>query len=434
MASNIITLRQRAKDKEAKLRALLDKASLENRDLNESEAAQYDDELKALGSVDKSIEREQSLLERERTTAPIDDLNQRAAEDAGTAGQKGAFKSLGEQLQAVAMFRKHNGRNADPRLFAGPAGASEAVPSDGGFQVQKDLSSEMLTRTYSTGEISSRCRKIPISARSNGLKINAIDEDSRQDGSRFGGVQGFWANEAALFTASKTKTRQIELQLQKLIGLYYTTDELLEDAAALEAVVMEAFAEEMVFKVEDSIIAGNGAGQPLGILNSGALVTQAKDAADASATVSTNDVLAMWSRLWAPSRKNAVWLIDQTVEPKLSQLTLGSPSLGQILLYAPPGQNGNSYGTLYGRPVIAHEHATQLGTPGDIVLADLSQYMLIDKGGVRQDYSIHVNFLTDEGTFRFVYRVDGQTWWKKPLTPKNGGPTQSPFVSLATRP
>jgi len=38
------------------------------------------------------------------------------------------------------------------------------------------------------------------------------------------------------------------------------TDELLNDAAALEAVISQAFAEEMTFKVEDAIMNGTGAG------------------------------------------------------------------------------------------------------------------------------------------------------------------------------
>ena len=224
----------------------------------------------------------------------------------------------------------------------------------------------------------------------------------------------------------------MELQLNKLIALCYATDELLEDAAALEAVIQESFGEEMTFKVEDAIINGTGAGQPLGILSSGALITQAKDSGDSGAVITTKDVLAMNNRLWVPSRPNAVWLADVSVEPQLQQLVLGAPSLGQILLYTPPSKD-NPNTMLMGRPVIFHEHGAVLGTPGDIILADLSQYVMIDKNGVRQDYSIHVNFLTDEGVFRFVYRVDGQVWWKKPLTPKSGGSTLSPFIALATR-
>lgn len=438
MKSNIITLRQRAKEKEKTLRALLDKAAQENRDLNESESATYEQELKGLGQIDESIKREEALLDRERRTEPVDDPNEEAHRAAGGQGQKQGFKSLGELLIAVRTFEMSKGAIRDPRLrsgiSAGPAGLDEAMPAEGGFLVQKDFSAELLRRMYQTGQIVSRCRKIPISGKANGIKINAIDEDSRADGSRWGGVLGYWANEAATLTASKPKFRQVELQLNKLIALCYATDELLEDGAALEAVIQESFGEEMTFKVEDAIFNGTGSGQPLGLMNSGALITQAKDAGDATATVSTNDVLNMWNRLWVPSRANSAWFCDVSVEPQLYKLVLGAPSLGQILLYTPPDDKPGATGRLMGRPVIFHEHGAVLGTPGDIVLADLSQYVMIDKNGVRQDYSMHVNFLTDEGVFRFVYRVDGQAWWKKPLTPKSGGSTLSPYVALATRP
>jgi HK97 family phage major capsid protein len=433
MADNIKALRQRVTESKKKLRAMLDKAAAENRDLNETEGADYDKEVKALEATEKSLERETALLERERRTDPVEDPNETAARDAGTPGQKQEFKSLGEMLLAVRKFEMTKGQSRDPRLFAGPAGMDEAMPAEGGFLIQKDFSAELLKRMYQTGQIVSRCRKIPLSGNSNGIKINAIDEDSRADGSRWGGVLGYWANEAAALTQSKPKFRRVELQLNKLIALCYATDELLEDGAALEAVIQDSFGEEMTFKVEDAIINGTGAGQPLGIMNSGALITQAKASGDSGAVLTTADVLAMWNRLWVPSRPNAVWLADVSIEPQLYQLVLGAPSLGQILLYTPPGDKGNQTGMLMGRPVIFHEHGAVLGTPGDIILTDLSQYVMCDKNGVRQDYSMHVNFLTDEGVFRFVYRTDGQAWWKKPLTPKSGGSTLSPFIALATR-
>ena len=431
--SNIKALRQRASEKQKELRSVLDKASAEGRNLNESESATYDDTLKALVATEQSIEREEQLLDRERRMSAIADPNEGAAAAAGSPGQEKGFKSLGEQLRAVVMHSRTAGRVSDPRLVAAAAGMSEAVPSDGGFLVQKDFSSELLVRIYETGQVASRITKLPISPKSNGIKINAVDEDSRADGSRWGGVRAYWVNEADAFTGSKPKFRQIELQTQKLIALCYATDELVEDAVALESVIQRAFAEEMTFKLEDAIINGTGQGQPLGVLNSGAIIQQAKDSGDSTATVSTTDVLAMWSRLFARNRQNAVWYVDQSVEPKLYPLTLGSGTAVQ-LLYTPPGQNGNQYGMLLGRPVIPIEHCAAVGTPGDIILADMSQYLLIDKGAPRQDYSMHVNFLTDEGVFRFVYRVDGQPAWKKPLTPKSGSSTVAPFVSLATRP
>lgn len=47
-------------------------------------------------------------------------------------------------------------------------------------------------------------------------------------------------------------------------------------------------------------------------------------------------------------------------------------------------------------------------TSGDIILADMNEYVLIDKGGIQSASSIHVSFTTDQSVFRFVYRVDGR--------------------------
>jgi len=73
-----------------------------------------------------------------------------------------------------------------------------------------------------------------------------------------------------------------------------------------------------------------------------------------------------------------------------------------------------------------------MGTVGDIVLASLSNYQAIQKGGIEAASSIHVQLLTDETVFRFVYRVDGAPTWGAALTPFKGSNTQSPFVALAT--
>ena len=87
---------------------------------------------------------------------------------------------------------------------------------------------------------------------------------------------------------------------------------------------------------------------------------------------------------------------------------------------------------IHGRPAIEVEYAEALGTVGDIVLADLSKYQAIQKGGVETATSIHVKFLTDETAFRFVYRVDGAPMLSSPITPHKGSNTQAPFVTLTS--
>src|SRR5207244_6742220 len=96
-------------------------------------------------------------------------------------------------------------------------------------------------RTYNVGQILSRVQRIPISSSSNKLKMPLVNETSRANGSRYGGILSSWVNEADAFTATKPKFRLMELALEKIVALCYVTDELLADAAALESVLMQAF-------------------------------------------------------------------------------------------------------------------------------------------------------------------------------------------------
>jgi len=343
------------------------------------------------------------------------------------------FPSFGQQLQAVYRSSQDGGFT-DPRLRGieqrATLGGSAGVPHEGGFLVQTDFSEALIRRVYETGQVASRTFPITISSPSNSVEIPGVDETSRADGSRWGGVRGYWTNEAAASTASTPKFRNVKLSLEKLTGLAYSTEELLGDATALDSIMSQAFGEELGFKVDDAIVNGDGAGKPLGFLNAACLVSVAKESGQAAATIVQANILKMWSRLWAPSQANAVWFINQDTQPQLFSIELGS---GGSILYLPPGAMGNAEGTLLGAPVIPIEQCQTLGTKGDLYLCDMSQYALARKGGVESATSIHVQFLTGQTAFRFVLRVDGQPLWNAALTAKNGSNTVSPFISLDTR-
>lgn len=341
------------------------------------------------------------------------------------------FANLGEQMQAV--HRTAFGHDRDPRLVSAALGANETIPSDGGFLVQVDYNSEILRRTFDKANLAAKVRKFPLGPNSNGMKINALKDDSRATGSRYGGVRGYWMAEAASLTASgPMQFRQMELNLKKLGGLLYATDEQLQDAAFLEAMMLAAVSDEFAFLVDESIWTGNGAGKPLGFMNAGCKVTVTKEVGQAAKTIVFENVQKMWSRLWAKSMPNATWYINQDCYPQLNAMSL-VVGTGGVPVYLPPGGLSQApFGTLMGRPVQPLEFSETLGTEGDIVLADISQYMMIDKS-VAAATSIHVAFLTGEQAFRFIYRVDGQPVDNKPITPYKGTATQSPFVSLATR-
>lgn len=421
-----------------KLDDLDTKLKVENRDPKDMELAWKSetlDEIERITNIVAVMERQERITAANDAPEPRRTVENRSAPAIITnRDSRDRFSSFGEQLSAV-MNAARSGGQVDPRLYNAASGLNETVPSDGGFLVQQDFATEILKDTFETGILASRCRRIPISGNANSLKINGVDETSRAS-TRYGGIVGYWEEEAALKTATKPKFRKIELNLKKLIGLCYATDELLNDAAALEGIIRQGFVSEFGFLLDDAIINGTGAGQPLGILNAGCLVSVAKEAGQKAATVIAENVINMYSRIFAQSRPNAVWLINQNIEPQLFTMSI-AVGTGGVPIYMPAGGlSAQPYATLLGRPIIAIEQAATLGTQGDIIFADLQGgYLLAEKGGIQSDMSIHVRFIYDESVFRFVLRVDGQPIRAAALTPYKGGTsyTQSHFVVLDTR-
>jgi HK97 family phage major capsid protein len=424
---DIKSLKKKGDDIEAK-------ATAENRDLLDTELALMNEIGDATDDLMKMVA---TLERRDRTARVLDAPEAPLTVPKNTKGispeNKDRFASFGQQMSAVMLAGRPGGK-VDPRLYnAAASGLSETVPSDGGFLVQQDFATEILKETFATGILASKCKRIPISGNANSLKINGIDETSRAS-TRYGGIVGYWEDEADLKTKSKPKFRKIELNLKKLIGLCYATDELLQDAAALEGVIRQGFISEFGFLLDDAIINGTGAGQPLGILNSGCLVSVTKETGQKADTVVTENVIKMYSRMFPTSLARAEWYINANIIPQLFTMSL-SIGTGGIPVFMPAGGiSGQPYNTLFGRPVIAIEQAATLGDAGDIIFADLAGgYILAEKGGIQSDMSIHVRFLYDESVFRFVLRVDGQPVRAASLIPYKGSDNLSHFIVTAAR-
>jgi HK97 family phage major capsid protein len=456
-------------------KALTDLAATEKRSLTQDELTTFDAKLKEAEGIDETIKREARLaglaaakdggsrVEVSYGLAPSLDEHFRSngmhpygpEKRSGETAEDRKYRlhrGFGEQLQEVhhAAFNPHD---VSTRLLAmndwykrsTPQGMSEQVPADGGFLVYPDFATEVLRIAHDTALVFSSGRNIPLSEATNAIKIPAVDEQSRKDGYRWGGVRAYWMNEADALTGSKPKFRLIELTTKKLGALYYATDELIQDAVALGSIITQAYGEEFGFKMDDAAINGDGAGKPLGILNSPALIVVPKTNGQSTLTLTFVNVVMMWFRLFARSRKTAVWYVNQDVEQQLMQMSLAVGTGGSSVVagvaafqgpqgvYTPAGFMGNATGMLFNRPVMPIEQCASLTSQGDIILADMSQWIYVDKGAPQQAVSMHVRFLTDEMTFRSIYRVDGQPWWHTPLTPFNGSNTVSPYVTLQAR-
>jgi len=340
------------------------------------------------------------------------------------------FKNFGEQLQAIQKFAE-SPATSDPRLNrinAAAIGAGESVPSSGGFLVEEQFSEQIFNKTYNSGELLKRVFRVSLKRKSSRATLIDFEDSDRGDGNRFGGATANWVGEGDAITATTPGFRAMNLILHRLAGLVYATNELIEDVPLLGSILMNAMSKEIVFKLEDAMINGSGAGRPKGILKHAATITVAKESGQAANTIVAENVLKMWARCWGASRKSAVWLINQDAEQQLMQM-----SLNDTPVYQPAtGPTVEGYPALFGRPVISSEYCQTLGTVGDLILIDPSQYMFMDSG-IDAELSLQIRFEESEGAFRYVMRVDGQPTWHKAQTPKNGTTTVSPYVTLATR-
>jgi HK97 family phage major capsid protein len=339
------------------------------------------------------------------------------------------FQNIGLFAQAVREASRSNGQ-ADPRLIANAPSTfgSEGIGEDGGFAVPGRFADEI----FATVKSESLLGQVDlIEVDTNNITLPA---DQTAPWTNDSGIRVLWGDEAQQMTQSKPKLSQKSLRLHSLYALVPITNELLEDAALLSGYLQSRVAEKIAFRVTEAIIRGSGAGQPSGILGASGTISVAKDTSTSpiqpADTVRHKNVVDMWSRLNAIGRKRAVWLVNPDVESALGDMFL-DPSVATPA--ASPVYDAASR-TLMGRPIVATEAASKLGDAGDIILGDLSQYLLLMKtGGIQQDFSLDCWFDFDISAFRFRFRVAGLPWLNAPVTPPYSSTTRSDFVTLAAR-
>lgn len=440
------------------------KADADKRDLKAEEQAELDAVMAEFDQVEADIKRRERILAQEhrlatpqpRQAAPnpvasADPLQQRAAEPAQPARAglqntrlstvqeraRWGFQSMGDFASAVRASVL-NPASMDQRLVQNASLStygSEGIGADGGFAVPPEWRAEIMRAVEGEDSLLSRTDQQRVSGNSITFPV---DESTAWQST--GGIQAYWDGEGSTITQSKPQLKDVTIKLHRLTALVPMTEELLEDAPAMSSYVTSKAGEKLAFKVNDAIVNGTGAGQPLGIMNAPCKVQVSKIGSQVAATIHAKNIVTMWSRLPASSQRNAVWLVNQDCLPQIYQLGFAvtdgtTTNVGAGALYMGPGQlaAGAPSGTLLGRPIVVTEACQTLGTAGDIVLADLSRYLTVVKGAMRADTSIHLWFDQNAVAFRFVMRLNGQPWLSSAIARKNGSNTLSHFITLEAR-
>lgn len=415
---------------EASVQARLKRDPAITNQIGEQQAAFMTEWLKANGTVDNA------LVRRLNMDASIRPQRAGTVYNKSAAGAKydNYFNNMADMLYDLS---DHSAKDAvlSTKLATLKNDLSSMKPSDGGFLIPEVLRAELLRVALESSIVRSRARVIPMDSLT--VPFPSIDSTSNVS-SVYGGVVGYWTEEAAQLTKSQPRFGRVELRAQKLTIYTEIPNELIRDARpALDAFMGDIFPEALAWFEDVAFFVGTGVGEPLGFLNADCAVNVDR-AGSSSGHITWPDIVGMFVRMLPQSLNRAVWVLSPDAVSDLLQMTYTAGGTSPILLSAgggndiPSGQSGPPLSIL-GRPVIISEKAKALGTQGDINFVDFGYYLVGDRQAMSARQSEDYKFQNDVTAFRIIERVDGRPWLNSAITPQNGSAnTLSPFVKLTT--
>lgn len=340
------------------------------------------------------------------------------------------WKGIGDFTRAVIL--KDTGRFIDPRFQKDSM--NTLSPTAGGALVPATLVNRLMDEVNSD-PISLLDRINLITGVQGSVEFLRPNDYDRTQGAVFGGATAHWTKEGDAPAYSTAKPDYITLEGRQLMALMRLTNKFIANAGPIsEAFATRALSEAASFALNAAIFEGKGAGNaPLGIMESGSLIAVSKETGQDAATVTAQNVIDMYARMLSRSKPRAVWLINPDVMPQLQVMAIGVGTAGFAGYMPPNGLSEAPFGTLLGRPLIEFPHCSELGKKGDIVLADLSQYIGVLNGSAAGvEVSLHLEFDKANSILRLLLEFDGQTWHNKPHKPPKET-TKSAFITLETR-
>lgn len=327
-------------------------------------------------------------------------------------------KSLGDFLIAVRNNNSKRIKSVYKTAMAEDAGAT------GGYLVPTQFVQPMIAASEPFSVLRrAGATVIPMTGKT--AEIPALDIEtapSAGDTAFSAGVVAYWEGEADTLTESEPRFRMLELVAHKLAGYSLASNEVRQDAAAsVESLLTTMFGRAIGSKENYAFFRGDGVGKPLGILNSGALISATRSAASA---IALDDLGEMMSDFLPSSWGSGAWFINPTAIQKLIGLVSSPLSWLSDIKSGLPVQ-------LLGMPLYVTGALPGLNTAGDILLVDPSYYLIGDRQQISIAYSEHYAFVTDQAAWRFTYRVDGQPWVNTEITLEDASTQVSPYCALA---
>jgi len=306
---------------------------------------------------------------------------------------------------------------------------SETTGTAGGYMVPQIWAKELLAlEGYEGVAYPNRVNVVPMQTKI--INYPALDQTvtpSNGSSAFYGGVAvGVVAEGNAPNANTQPAFKQVVLTAKKVMGTAQVTQELLDDSPiSVEKILNDGFRGASGALIDYQIFNGAGGSTAFtGLINHAATI---KVNRQASGKVNLVDLANMWAKLTPKSRKRAVWVINPAV---WGQIPVAGTGTNTNLVMMPTGGQADFDMRFLGLPILDSEALPTLGNPADVMLVDLSNYLLGQHTEVVIDASPHYAFPQDMITYRLRFRMDGIPQLTAPIYLQDGVTQVSPFIQL----
>ncbi|PSW53025.1 phage major capsid protein [Photobacterium leiognathi] len=284
-------MKMAAAGKIEQMRAIVNAADAENRDLTDEEQSKYDTLKSERAALNKRIERAEELEREESALGTIDDNPHKPTPSGATNDNPINGKEYQDAFAAVVSARRNQvGDDARNALKIGT--------TDGHFAVPEKYRSEMIKKLGAHNCLREICNVITTTSIEN---IPVVTDN---------GSAG-WVDELGAYPESDMSGDRKVLGAHKLGRISKISEELLSDeAVSLESTLADAYAKSFGDAEEVGMWTGDGNKKPLGLETQ---VTKKHDAAAADA-ITADDLIDLQHAIKRAYRANAVYVMhDKTI-------------------------------------------------------------------------------------------------------------------------
>lgn len=274
---------------------------------------------------------------------------------------------------------------------------TEGTDADGGFLAPEQLVVAVEREAQDLEELAPRMNTINTNARL--MKFNREEE----------AIQFGWVAELEQKPEDQPVFGRTQLEPHVGAGVVWVSDELLEDSLfAVEPYLGVLAGEAKVELEETGFLAGDGNGQPFGILTriNGEAGTPQRYTTEGAGAISGDDFTKALYDLPRRHRRNASWVLGSQAIVSVMLLKDGND---QYLWR--PGLQAGEPAQILGKPVIESPELAldnPVATGNDVgIVGDLRRYTVMRRLQMQVKRLEELRALTDEVGFRFRFRTGG---------------------------